>query len=894
MTGLLDSLWSNTKEIFGGLLDVDPELQARRDAEAKALYDQRAQSPFFQMLGWGSDDVRSDTNVVANFLPNVGAIYRDTATMATNPAVTTEAISNLVAGGVLNLTPVGGLISEDVGVAQREMANEFGQMVKTTFGSWENLKSAAIRNPADVLGILVGAGFAVKGVKDLVTNPAVQAKLVEQLHNMPDPTQGIKRATGGLLDFNAPPFKFNMMLHHGSKHPNIEKFDTAFMGTGEGAQMKGWGIYHGGRHDSTVGFQGRDMKYEGDMVDAFNVASRGEDYIKAEMYENAMLHMRPERSLERMLEQFKDKPELHDKIRKDHAEWQNRYKDATFGDYDVYMPDHVAATMLDDAKAVYDQPQVVQDFLRKENAAYMDVVDAYKPLQKRREELEELIRNRQTDNEISGLLGETGDNFKTTKDLDFELQEIIADQDALMDGFDAIGRGELPHPTDGESIYNWLVTREVAENGIPEEALKLDRPESAVEKIISQRLDANGVLGRRYPDANNRDFGGTGENFVTFNAATSTPLKNKGVLIGETKGLEVPKGQTINIGFAGDPRRVADVADMQGGILDRFQHTILDKDEIVAPELSIFSQEGKSFIAAPGDLNRGGSLILGIDGKPFKTPVETFSGEDFMWIPENVKKRLVWASANEPIDKLVNLAEKVRDDTKVDPIFLNVRMKPTSADFAHQVGNTMIESALSRLNKFQIDELNETIRKEAFFQPKNKKGEPPKPKKFIGRDYKGIDVEDPLGGTTGDLRKEIIRIIDRDYRMDGGQKINITGEGTASAAQARIANAEPRLLDVEPLTVGNIAQLDMKNLKAEHSGHPTFPVGLRGEAKGRVAEDLSILDMFDNEKTSGLPMTRENFTDYDYRKTTMQPLSGLLSHERLMQIESNLKRRGLL
>ena len=52
MTGLLDSLWNETKEVFGGLLKVDPELQASRDAEAKALYDSRAQSPFFQMLGW--------------------------------------------------------------------------------------------------------------------------------------------------------------------------------------------------------------------------------------------------------------------------------------------------------------------------------------------------------------------------------------------------------------------------------------------------------------------------------------------------------------------------------------------------------------------------------------------------------------------------------------------------------------------------------------------------------------------------------------------------------------------------------------------------------------------------------------------------------------------------
>jgi hypothetical protein len=96
----------------------------------------------------------------------------------------------------------------------------------------------------------------------------------------------------------------------------------------------------------------------------------------------------------------------------------------------------------------------------------------------------------------------------------------------------------------------------------------------------------------------------------------------------------------------------------------------------------------------------------------------------------------------------------------------------------------MIQSALVRLNKSQISELNDTIRKQAFKKEKNK------PKKYIGEDFKGIDVENPLNDTvSGDLRKEIIRIMDRDYRYDGGQKIKRgSSEGTASLAQMRVAN----------------------------------------------------------------------------------------------------------
>tara|TARA_R110002051_G_C8331681_1_gene436756 strand:- start:49 stop:483 length:435 start_codon:yes stop_codon:yes gene_type:complete len=144
--------------------------------------------------------------------------------------------------------------------------------------------------------------------------------------------------------------------------------------------------------------------------------------------------------------------------------------------------------------------------------------------------------------------------------------------------------------------------------------------------------------------------------------------------------------------------------------------------------------------------------------------------------------------------------------------------------------------------------------------------------------------------------------------MDGGQKIKITGEGSASAAQARVANADPDLLDVEPMTIQNVAQLDMDNLTANYSGHHTYPVGLRGEAKGKITEDVSILDLFDSsikDKKGNVigpylgsdkkPMTSQNWTDYGYRKTQMDSIGGLLTHERLMNLEKTLKRKeGLL
>ena len=53
MKGLLGDAWDMVSGTFGGLLQIDPALKDRRAREAKELYELRAQSPFFQMLGWG-------------------------------------------------------------------------------------------------------------------------------------------------------------------------------------------------------------------------------------------------------------------------------------------------------------------------------------------------------------------------------------------------------------------------------------------------------------------------------------------------------------------------------------------------------------------------------------------------------------------------------------------------------------------------------------------------------------------------------------------------------------------------------------------------------------------------------------------------------------------------
>jgi len=181
MKGLLGDAWDMVSGAWGGLLQTDPDLKARRDQEAKELYDRRAQSPFFQMFGWGEgNNERTEDFSFGNIGKDIGELYRGGATAVTNPAETTKAVSDLAFGGVLNLSPIGGLLGE-VGKDQREIANEFGSYLKETYGSWDGFLSYAKKNPASAMLDLVGVGFVAKKVVDVATNPLVQQRFMAEL-----------------------------------------------------------------------------------------------------------------------------------------------------------------------------------------------------------------------------------------------------------------------------------------------------------------------------------------------------------------------------------------------------------------------------------------------------------------------------------------------------------------------------------------------------------------------------------------------------------------------------------------------------------------------------------------------------------------------------------------
>ena len=908
MSNVADSASEVVGDTLGGIWSFlsNPSEQKVADANARAeaikqkrlLGDEFGNRP----NAWLYETEQStNPNKVARFFENIpynaAQLYLDSSRMAQVPEETIEPVGNLIAGGVLNLS--GGLLDEEVGTEQRQMANQFAGVVKDSFKDWDSISNMIANNPLDFMGALVGAGYTAKSIADLANNPAIKQSVRNTLQSLPDPVDLL--ANNKMTSQFIPDPRQFAMQWHGSKHPNVQKFDEKYMGTGQGADAYGWGFYNAQNHDVSVTYQGQDLKYEDDMLDAYDTARDLDDYFQTEMYENATLHYNPERSLKRMLDSYP--PENHAEIRRIHKTWAERYKDANFSDVKTYVPDSAIATMINDDIPVYDQPQIVQDYLRKENGAYMDLVYEYKPLQEERLRLLTEIRNIETNDEITSLLGQFGDDASRLEELNFKLSDVMQQQEVLMQDIRSVARGDVPIPSSGRGIYDWLVSKEISEKGIPITAVDYDKNMSAVKETISKRLDKAGILGRKYLDEESRygDLETGTFNTVTFNQDTAIPISNKGVPIYKGKGLNLAKGSAINIGFAGTPKRASDLKDMQSGLLDRFGHEIIAEPNIEIPEMSIFDLEGRPFVASQADLTRAGGLLQTVDGVPLAQPIEMLGGQDYMWLPRSVKENLVWASDAQPIKKLAKEAQLIAKETGKEPIYLPYRMKPTGMDYSKQIADSMIQSALVRLNKSQISELNDTIRKQAFKKEKNK------PKKYIGADFKGIDVENPLNDSvSGDLRKEIIRIMDRDYRYDGGQKIKRnSSEGTASLAQVRVANADPSQLDKEPMTLQNVANLDMDKLVRDVSFHNTYNTGIGGEALGKIREDVSILDLFDSKRrndkgevigdymgSDGLPMTRANWTDDGYRKTTMQPVSGLLTHKRLMALEKRLEETG--
>ena len=207
----------------------------------------------------------------------------------------------------------------------------------------------------DPVGTAKGTYEAVKGV---VRDPSVIADALRQMGSkaMSGPL-GAGEVIGEMLGpRRGGPMMQELDVYHGTPHrfPATEanplgEFDASKIGTGEGAQAYGHGIYYAENPEVAKGYQPRDPKAEAKLMNLYKQAEARENYDAMEVLEAAMLH----RTASELAEQFPQQKALINRISKINEK-------AAGALYKADLPDEMIDRMLDWDKPIKDQPAALQ------------------------------------------------------------------------------------------------------------------------------------------------------------------------------------------------------------------------------------------------------------------------------------------------------------------------------------------------------------------------------------------------------------------------------------------------------------------------------------------------------------------------------------------------------
>jgi hypothetical protein len=132
-------------------------------------------------------------------------------------------------------------------------------------------------------------------------------------------------------------------VYHGTPHKYasteanpLGEFDASKIGTGEGAQAYGHGIYYAENIDVAKGYQPRDTKTEEKLMRLYKQAEARQDYDSMDVLESAMLH----KTAGELREMYPQNNKLIDQIGKITAQSKSSL-------YKADLPDEMIDRMLD-------------------------------------------------------------------------------------------------------------------------------------------------------------------------------------------------------------------------------------------------------------------------------------------------------------------------------------------------------------------------------------------------------------------------------------------------------------------------------------------------------------------------------------------------------------------
>lgn len=145
------------------------------------------------------------------------------------------------------------------------------QLTQEQRGLLARLWDAVLGAVQRLYGKFTGKVFTERDAQDVLAK-ALKAAAAGKRSNVGGQT--IYAANAVVVPPNRRPDSFSLTAHHGTPH-QVDKFSTAKIGTGEGAQVYGWGLYFAENpkvaeeYQKNLGYKGR-YKYDGQEVDSIS------------------------------------------------------------------------------------------------------------------------------------------------------------------------------------------------------------------------------------------------------------------------------------------------------------------------------------------------------------------------------------------------------------------------------------------------------------------------------------------------------------------------------------------------------------------------------------------------------------------------------------------------
>jgi hypothetical protein len=169
-------------------------------------------------------------------------------------------------------------------------------------------------------------------------------------------------------------------VYHGTPHifpptPRnpLGEFDASKIGTGEGAQAYGHGIYMAENPDVAMKYQPRDTALESSIMRRYSAAEKQQNYPAMQVYEDFGLNKRPEEVLSAIQQAGYSPKDLKSALDA-HKIASKEYANQKAGSlYKADLPDEKIAKMLDWDKPLSEQPNILKMLKKNYRSDYLDM-----------------------------------------------------------------------------------------------------------------------------------------------------------------------------------------------------------------------------------------------------------------------------------------------------------------------------------------------------------------------------------------------------------------------------------------------------------------------------------------------------------------------------------------